>query len=151
MTTLYRLVSLCGIMVLVISCQGLQLTPKSKRELLQQRVHEYVEARINKDMDEEYKFHPPSYRQSVTLEQFKARRNIRIEEMALKSIEYEEDADSASVVLLLTFRVMGFQFKEMNFPQEWLLIDGQWYVEVRAVTARDLFIKPKDRFKETKQ
>jgi hypothetical protein len=138
-------------MAMLISCQGLQLTPRSKRELLEQRVHGYVEARKNNDMEQEYKFHPPSYRQSISLEQFKERRKIKIEKLALKSIAYEEDADSARVVLLLDFRVMGFQFKELNFPQEWLLIDGQWYVKVRPVTAKDLFRKPKDRFKEIKQ
>ena len=151
MTKLYRLISLCSIIAVLISCQSLQIASKSKRELLEQRVHEYVEARNNQDMDEEYKFFSPSYRQTVSLEQFKERREVKINRVALKSIDYEEDADSARVVLLLDFRVIGFHFEKAKFSQEWRFIDGQWYFKVRPVVATDMFRHPKDRLKETEQ
>jgi len=132
------LITLC-LGILLASCQGTQLTKQSRGDLLQLRAEQYAQCKTAGDLDREYGFFPPSYRDVVSLEQFKGNRKFLPGETSVKSIEYEEGADRARVVVSTNIRFLGFEFKNAEIPQQWTYLDGQWYLDARRPSFRTLF------------
>ena len=140
-----RLFGITGLLILIlgiVSCQGMRVKTKNDKDLVYQRVSDYVDAKNARDVKKEYSFFSPSYKNSVTLEQFIKRHNVSDIHMALKHIDYEPGAEKARVELIINLAYMGFEFKDVEFSQNWIRVDGQWYLDAKDTTFRDLFTPP---------
>ncbi len=126
----------CFLLLLIAaSCQK-----KTAEELLKERVSQYVESVATGNREKEYDFMPPSYTKEISKEKFIKRRKVKIEKIALKSIDYEKNSDKAVVMLLETLEVMsGYTFEDAPVRQNWILVDGQWYLDAKVNPLMELF------------
>jgi len=143
MTVRNIMVSLgAGLLLLLAACQGGMVKPAvDPATLLRQRVAAYVEARKTHNLDAEYGFFQPSYRDQVPREQFAARRNLQTSNLRLESIDFKAGEREAKVVLRADMRVMAFAMKDAPIRQRWVLEGGQWYLAARPAgeSMKELF------------
>jgi hypothetical protein len=131
---------LCALFVLS-ACQGLQRNPVNREDLLQQRLDQYIQARIAADAVVLYDFFSPAFQETVSLESFKIQPMYKVEQMTLISIDFSEEPEKARVILKGQVKIMGFTFKNMKFAQDWVFVDDNWYQDAKTNPFRRLFQK----------
>ena len=137
--TLFVLV-LCSLSVLS-ACQGLQRNPVNREDLFQQRLDQYIQARITNDAAVLYGFLSPASQETVSLESFKIQPMYKVEQMTLISVDFSDESERARVILKGQMEVMGFTFKDMKFHQDWIFVDDNWYQDAKTNPFRRLFQK----------
>ena len=133
----------------IFSCQGLPWNKTSKRELLEQRVRQYIQIRGTDDVARLYSFYSPTYKKEIPFETFKGRHKFETKETVLESIEYIDGADTAKIVISSTFELMGYHFKKSGMVQKWVFHDDNWYFDPKKASLNDL-IAPTHRPKRPK-
>ena len=103
-----------------ISCRG--LGPEPTRERLQARVEGYIKARNQRDLEALRSYYETPAEARVG--------NIRYVEGRIESIELGPEGKSATVNLRNTFKVMGFEFKNVKFKARWYWNGRDWFIKV---------------------
>ena len=131
---------LCALSVLS-ACQGLQRNPVNREDLFQQRLDQYIQARIAGDAAVLYALLSPASQETVSLDSFKIQPMYKVEQMTLISVDFSDESEKARVVLKGQVEIMGFTFKEMKFAQDWIFVDDNWYQNAKTNPFRRLFQK----------
>lgn len=120
--------------------------PNFEKEL-RSRVSDYVKAKKSEDLETEYTFLSPDYKKKYSFIQFVQSRKNKVEDLALKEIKYENNSDTAIVILDFSMNLMGKKIEHLPIEQEWILIDGVWYFNANPSGFEQLFM-PKKSFRK---
>ena len=111
---------LCGFMFFGASCRG--LAPEPTRERLQARVEGFIKARNQRDLEALRGFYENPADARVG--------NIRYVAGRIDKIELAKDGKKAEVGLVNSFKVMGFNFKDVKLKTHWQWNGKDWFIVV---------------------
>jgi len=130
-----------GLLAFLGGCAGLGRT---KAPDLDARVKAYAAALDANDLEILYAMSDPEYRKSTRLQDFIQRRNIRYADTTVQNIVRAEDGKSAQVEMVSVMKAMSFEFKNFKQNQEWILVDGDWYVAMKNTSFKGMMEKKKE-------
>lgn len=110
-----------------------------KRELLHQRVNDYLSVKNAGDVEGEYDFFAPSSKASTSLAQFIRMRGSSSAQSAIESIDYVSGSDNASVRLKSDIVHGAYKLNKIRSKQDWIFLHGEWYLHVKKRSAESLF------------
>ncbi len=128
-------VSIAALVWSACASQGVRQAGQNPEQRLLERVRQYWDARIRDDIVAQYQFEEPWVRERVTLTAFtRGKGATRILEYEIKGVKVTDA--SAVAKLHLKYRILVSQLahlppREMDLDQEWVLIDGEWYLRYR--------------------
>lgn len=129
-TTLYLTFCLSFIVLLVCGCAGLSL--KSPESSLQERVNGFMQAQINQQWNDAYRYHDSAYRKLVSKDDYLRRpRQMQISAYEIKSITVGPSEKTASVKLKLDLKIQGYEFKGGPQTQKWVKEYRKWFIKIQ--------------------
>jgi uncharacterized protein YchJ len=121
---------------LISACQSLPL--RSPEEVLEKRVSEMMDARVNNNWSRVYQYLDPDFKKNVTKNEFAATdRNIFYSNYAIEDIKLVSE-NQAAVSVKYDMRVMSFDVSGHRETQNWVKQRGKWYFKMDKGTGMDL-------------
>lgn len=111
----------------------------NNRELLHQRVNDYLSAKNAGDVQKEYDFFDPSSKESISFAQFIEMRGSSSPKSVIESIDYVPGSDNASVCLRSDIVHGVYKLNKIRSKQDWILLHGKWYLNVKKRSSGCLF------------
>jgi hypothetical protein len=109
------------------------LPPKNVEEKITARVEKRWDALIGHNWTDAYQYETVGYRESHTLEQFKAKfgQAVSWQKIKVLKVQLNESKSNATVLISVPFQIMlpgqGLQQSAANLTEIWLLDDGEWW------------------------
>jgi len=126
-----RVAAICLMLVLSAGCAALP-SITAKRESLEERVKNYMQAQMDRKWDRAYTFLDKSSRDTVTLESYLSLNRTRKTSntgFAIGEITMFPSGDQATVKIRMDVSYMGFNFKAISQAQNWVKERGEWFVK----------------------
>jgi hypothetical protein len=124
------LAAVCFLM-LILSAGCADLSPlTAKRETLEERVKNYMQAQVDQKWDRAWSFFDSSSRETVSRESFVNRtRKLSYKGFAIEEIKRFPSGDQATVKVRIDISFMGYDFKRAPQTQTWVKERGEWFVK----------------------
>jgi len=123
-------VACCLLLILLAGCAALS-SLTAKRESLEERVKNYMQAQIDRKWDRAYTFLDRSSRENMTRENYVSRtRKTSNTGFTIGEVTMLPSGDQATVKVRMDISYMGFNFKAVSQTQNWVKERGEWFVNI---------------------
>ena len=128
-----KLLAAACCLILILSAGCAALSPKTAKEeslALEGRVKNYMQAQIDRKWSLAYAFFDSSSREKVARESYVYRpRKVNFKAYTIEEITVLPSGDRATVTVRVDIQYMGYTFKRVSQPQNWVKEKGEWFVE----------------------
>jgi hypothetical protein len=119
----------CLMFILLAGCAALS-SITAKRESLEERVKNYMQAQIDRKWDRAYTFLDRSSRENMTRESYVSRtRKTSNTGFTIGEVTMLPSGDQATVKVRMDISYMGFNFKAVSQTQNWVKERGEWFIK----------------------
>jgi hypothetical protein len=140
-----RIRALCFIMATAMTltlstCAVFQ--PKPADEMLKERFHAYMAAKINNDWAAVYTYFEPSYRENITQEAFAGKpRALQFTSYTIKSIAIYPSGKEAEIHFTFnaTLKNLEVDFVDHKSTEKWINTGNQWFVAIDHDPKKGIF------------
>ena len=115
------------IVILSAGCAALS-TLTTKQETLEERVKNYMQARIDGKWDHAYTFIDSASRERIPREQYRPGK-IAYKGFTIEEITVLPSGDQATVKLRIDISFKGYDFKRASQTQNWVKEKGGWFIK----------------------
>ena len=116
--------------LMVLLSVGCAALPTTKQETLEERVHQFMQAQIDKKWDSVYSFFDSSFREKVSRESYVHQtRKMSYKGFGIESITMLPSGEQATVKVRIDISFRGYDFKRAPQTQNWVKEKGGWFVK----------------------